>query len=47
MIVMMSLDGLEIPMEWRPFLAKPMQEWADFAARDGVLHPEPEEQQAA
>lgn len=36
-MLMMSLGGLEIDQEWKDFLAKPMQAWADLAAETGIL----------
>ena len=37
LLIMMGLGGLDIPKEWREFLAPPMQAWADVAAETGVI----------
>lgn len=36
-LLMMELGGLEIPLEWREYLAKPMQEWVELAHATGEI----------
>lgn len=36
-LLAMSVGGLDIPMEDRQFLAKPMEEWTGLAVKSGLL----------
>lgn len=37
LMVMMNFGGLELDIEWRRFLAEPMQEWVDLAVSTNIM----------
>jgi hypothetical protein len=46
LLIMMDLGGLDIPLEWRKYLADSMEPWVDLAVRTGQLRDDEEEQHA-
>lgn len=38
LMLALALGGLEdVPIEWRPLIADPLQRWADLAVQTGVM----------